>query len=396
MKLITYSTHNSGYFDALKISAKNNGFELIVLGFNEEWKGFTQKFIDIKLYLNNIQDKNEIVCFVDGFDCIVLGSSTEMLEKYKSTNVDKILFTVDIDSFLSTQIFGKINEKDKDYKYNRINAGCYIGKVKHILELFTNLCNAFECKAESNDQELLTNYYTKCIDCLNMDYDRNIFYNIQLDLNTLYWQLLIITNNYQTYKAPLSNSYYNFKDKRLILNDNNNKPIIIHGNGDTNMDTIVENLNLPISKKDNKNYFEYSIKPFLKKIKNDNPIITKILYYSIVCFHITFALFINCSVFFTNNIFYLTILIFIWFIIILQWVLLGNCVCSNIENALSDIAPLENGKEPSFCLVPFIYIFGEKITYGIACTYPILIIAYILYKINTIYKNKMCKNKSKK
>jgi hypothetical protein len=48
---------------------------------------------------------------------------------------NKVLFAADINSYISTQLFGEINKKDAKYKYNRINAGCYIGKVKDILNV---------------------------------------------------------------------------------------------------------------------------------------------------------------------------------------------------------------------------------------------------------------------
>jgi hypothetical protein len=99
MKLITYATHKSGYYEALQISALKNGFDLITLGFNEKWKGLNQKFVEIKNYLGNYSDKDEIICFVDGFDCIVLGTSHEMLEKYKKIDSNKVLFAADITPF---------------------------------------------------------------------------------------------------------------------------------------------------------------------------------------------------------------------------------------------------------------------------------------------------------
>jgi hypothetical protein len=285
MKLITYATHNSGYYKALEVSSIKNGFTLITLGFNKKWQGLNQKFIEIINYLKSYNNKEEIICFVDGFDCVVLGTSQEMLIKYKNMNSNKILFAADIDSCLATMIFGEINKKDVSHKYNRLNTGCYIGKVQNILDLLTNLCNFVECKAESNDQNLLTLYYNKCIDCLNIDFDRKIFYNLQLDINNFYWQYLILTNSYNTLKAPLESNDYKFKNNRIRLN-NGNLPIIMHGNGDTNMDLIVEKLGYPIALKETKNYYTYSTKPFIKLIKEKYPFILIFIYYLISLFYI--------------------------------------------------------------------------------------------------------------
>jgi hypothetical protein len=125
MKLITYATHNTGYLDSLKISAKNNHFDLKVLGYGKEWIGFTQKINDSKDYLKTL-DKNELVCFVDGFDSIVLGTSNELVQKYKDFKTDLVLFSASRDNFIMNIIFGKINDNDVDKEYNRLNSGLYI------------------------------------------------------------------------------------------------------------------------------------------------------------------------------------------------------------------------------------------------------------------------------
>ena len=40
MKLITVATHNDGYFKWLKESCKRYNYDLVILGYNEKWKGF--------------------------------------------------------------------------------------------------------------------------------------------------------------------------------------------------------------------------------------------------------------------------------------------------------------------------------------------------------------------
>jgi hypothetical protein len=388
MKLITYATHESGYLQALKESSSNNGFELIILGFNTEWKGLNQKFNDIQTYLSGHSNQNEIVCFVDGFDCIVLGSSDEMLEKYKSRNTDKVLFAADTDSYISTNVYGPINKRDEGQLYNRLNTGCYIGKVKKILELLVELCIYDECSNESNDQELLTLHYNKCVDCLDLDFDRTIFYNLQLDVSVFYWQILIAFNLYSTLKAPLENKYYKLVGDRIVVN-NGNYPVILHANGDTNIDLIVEKLGYPVSIKENKDYFTYTIKPSIIKVVEKNQHIAKPLYYLITFIHVLVALYAYVFVYFTDNIFYLSILILFWFLIILQWFLIGNCFLSNIENLLNNnVETLENGKEYTFLLTPLTYFFGENFAYNFTLVYPIFVIIVALYKINKAKCNK--------
>ena len=380
MKLITYATHDSGYFRALELSSQKNGFQLIVLGFNKKWEGFTQKIIDIIEYLKEFENKDEIICFVDGFDCIVLGTADEMLIKYKNTNSDKILFAADTDSPFTYLIFGKVNDRDAGTTYNRLNSGCYIGKVKEILNLLTNLCNLFECKVESNDQTLITLYYDKCVDCLNIDFNRNLFYNLQ-NLDTLNWQYLTITNTYNSVKAPLSNKYYKLENDRIIL-DNGNKPIILHGNGNTNMDLIVEKLGYPIGKKDNKNYHDYSVKSIINIVKTVNPFITDLLYYIVAIFHICFILYTSLFVFFTNDVFLLSILILVIYIMTLQWFINGKCILTDIENILSNSQNLNSDGKSSILFNNIGQYLSDDLIYYATIFGPLTVFIIALTKIN--------------
>jgi hypothetical protein len=355
-----------------------------VLGFNEKWNGFTQRIFDIQKYLISLRNNNEIVCFVDGFDCLVLGSSTELLEKYNMFNTDKVLFSADTDSFATRQIFGEANKRDANKEFGRLNAGCYVGKIKHILQLFEQMCELEQCKKESNDQILLTKYYNKCIDCVNLDHERQIFFNVKLEVNLLYWQFSILTQNSSQLNAPLQNKYYSLQNGRIVT-DNGQMPVILHGNGNTNMDKIAEKLQLPASIKTDKNYYEYSVKPLVKTLKSKHPILTKTLYYFVATFHLLIAIFVNIAVFLTDSVFYLSLLILWFFGVIMSWFLVGNCCFSNIENLLNDkeVSTLKNGKEYSFILFPFIYLFGENFAYYFTTFTPLVMVLIALYKINT-------------
>jgi hypothetical protein len=71
MKLVTVATHSERYFPYLKLSAEKYGHELVVLGWGEKWKGFVWRFELMREYLKNL-DPNEIVCFIDAFDVVIL------------------------------------------------------------------------------------------------------------------------------------------------------------------------------------------------------------------------------------------------------------------------------------------------------------------------------------
>jgi len=387
MKLITYATHNSGYFKALEKSAKINGFDLHVLGFNNEWKGFTDKFFHTKKYLEKLNDKNEIVCFVDAFDVIVLGTSDELLEKYKKADTDKVIFSSDEDGIFHSKMFGNININDKKYKNNRINSGCYIGKIKDILQIYNNL-DVNEEKLHMNDQELITKYYEKNNDLIQLDHNSELFYNLKTDINNNFLHILIVFNKLKDYKVPIENRYHNFIDNRVYIKEFNTKPVFLHGNGGLNIDNFVEKLNLPEPLKDYKSYYDYSTRKYIDCFFQDRENLRYNLYVFCVLVHI-FIIF--CSIFlifFTKNI------KLIYFIIMLNAGILslwqfcdGRCFLTVLENIFSKKYNQVNERNSNesilvkFCKKLNISpIFIELL--------PFLIICYSLYKLNNLTRKK--------
>ena len=93
MKLVTVATHSERYFPYLKLSAEKYGHDLVVLGWGKKWEGYTWKLLLMKEYLRGVAD-NELVCFIDGFDVIVLQSPDKIEAAYFSQvngNTNKVL-----------------------------------------------------------------------------------------------------------------------------------------------------------------------------------------------------------------------------------------------------------------------------------------------------------------
>jgi hypothetical protein len=385
MKLITYATHNAGYYDALKVSAERNGFDLVTIGFNKKWEGFTQKFTDVRQYLSEFYDKNEVVCFIDGFDVLVLGRADELLHRYKqSFDTNKVVFTADRDSYVATKSFGPVNDRDAAFEFNRINSGCYMGRVAAIQTLFENMCAADDCTNDANDQELVTLYYKKCRDCLDIDHERELFYNLQLDINTVYWQLLIALNKQGEDPAPLNNKYHSFVDGRVML-PNGSMPVILHGNGNTNMDNFTTALDLPAGKKGEHNYFAYSTGKFFTKELDKYPSVKKGLGTFVKIFHLILTLGVWYVVLFSNNPLYLSLTIMFNVLIILQWFLFGSCTLNFVENYLNgDEKKDDNGREKSYFVESLGAYIGEKTVYYSLTFVPVFLIGVSLYKLNTL------------
>jgi hypothetical protein len=210
--IITYATHNSGYFNLLK-----NNKDIIVLGFGEKWTGFHNK-VNGTVNFCKSKKPDDIVCFLDGFDSIIISSDkNEIINKFKSFN-KKLVFSKDtppkhiLNKYFQDKIFNYCN----DY---HLNSGMYIGYVKDIINLWSNF-NEID-----DDQTFATN---KCSINSNIIIDLNyiLFYNFCI------WDKKNIT----------------FDNKRIIIN--NNKPCFISAPGQNNMNNILQNIgynnNLPI------------------------------------------------------------------------------------------------------------------------------------------------------
>ena len=76
MHIITYATHEERYLPLLKQSYP----DLVVLGMGKPWNGFQDKVWATVEYCK--QHPHEIICFIDGFDSVVLHN--EILARYES------------------------------------------------------------------------------------------------------------------------------------------------------------------------------------------------------------------------------------------------------------------------------------------------------------------------
>jgi hypothetical protein len=378
MLLITYATHNSGYLNALKKSSAQNGFELIVLGENTKWKGFMQRILDIMKFLRT-KNQNEIVCVVDGFDVFTLGTSDEFLQKFKSFNTDKVIFSTTKDNHFSNILFGKVNPNDSNYEYNRLNAGIYVGYCGKIIELFENVCKFQNANGDADDQEKLTKCYMNCKDCLLLDHENSLFYCIETSSGFMYYMSLILQ---KPNRMESNNQYYFMKDNRIVIKKNNMKPVFVQGNGNLDMDVLAKQLNLPLKLTDNRNYFDYSTKGFIFKIVS-----TYVGYIVLVIHSLCMGLLLGLP-FITNNIYLLLLLIVMYVGITTQWYVMDGCYTTQIENALFYYDDDSNAERKSVWLQlvePYVDTNRVSVMFSLL---PFILSIYSAYKIVNILQKK--------
>lgn len=230
MKLVTVATHSERYFPYLKLSAEKYGHDLAILGWGEKWQGLTWKFQLMKDYLKSIP-KDEIVCFVDAYDVVVLQTPDTIEGTYLkcvNNDRDKILISKEQYSYngsqsdLLTYLVGLVFTKcHEEY----INSGTYVGTAGGLSHVFEQLCNEFTCSPKMNDQRLLQDYCAKHGDLFVVDSDCKVFLVINSTL------------------TPIKEGEYDITMKHgKLVYKGDTYPAFFHGNGFTNFDYIIQEL----------------------------------------------------------------------------------------------------------------------------------------------------------
>jgi hypothetical protein len=214
MKLVTVATHTERYFPYLKASIEKYKYDLIVLGWGEEWRGFVWRFRLLKDYLKTLPE-DEIICFIDAYDVLMLKNVDELEQKFNTIiNGDKTKIVIAKDTLSSNQIQSTIMSylqplAFKPYDGHFINAGTYIGYSSAILKVLDDIESTYELQNDFNDQAILQEYAIQSKDVFIVDKDNSIFF---------------VINN------PLG---------KLDIRELNPNSCILHGPGFTNLDEAI-------------------------------------------------------------------------------------------------------------------------------------------------------------
>ena len=219
LHIITVATNSKYYLPYLIKSVSRNNNELKILGFRTKWKGFNYKFnLMIKHLL--ILPKNDIVCFIDGYDVICTRDLNNMIDSFneiKNREQCKIIVGYDkhinkIMKLYSTWYFTNTFNKPV------INSGTYIGTVEDLLNML-NIISKIDCSNIADDQILLNKY--------NKLYPNEIY----IDTNT---ELFLTICD----KFTELDKYITIKDN-IVYSINNNKPYFIHAAFSGFLDNII-------------------------------------------------------------------------------------------------------------------------------------------------------------
>ncbi|XP_043103743.1 procollagen-lysine,2-oxoglutarate 5-dioxygenase 1 [Puntigrus tetrazona] len=219
--VLTVATQETDGFTRFLRSAKRFNYSVEVLGRGETWKGGDymsspgggQKVRLLKSALEDIQEENKVILFVDSYDVIFSSGPKELLKKFQQAK-HRVVFSTE------TLIWPDRHLEDK-YPHVRegkrfLGAGGFIGYAPNLKKMLSDWSGA-----DSDSDQL---YFTKTY--INPEKRKSI--NITLDNKCRLFQNL---------HGALDEVVLKFEDGRVrarnVLYDT--LPVIIHGNGPTKL-----------------------------------------------------------------------------------------------------------------------------------------------------------------
>jgi len=211
-KIVTVATRPDPGLTMLIESMEKFGLDYVVLGQDQQWKGFGTKIILLEKYLKSIDPEYTHVVFVDAYDVALLSGMDEIEKQYTDSWPGKIVFSAELNCWPCAELSERYPACDSLWRY--LNSGSYMAPISGLLSLFSAYPPVFEM-----DDQL---YFTKML--LGGESP------IVLDTNCSLFQTT----------AFCYNNEYRADGARLVNNLTGTMPVVIHGNGRTPMDSIYE------------------------------------------------------------------------------------------------------------------------------------------------------------
>lgn len=227
MKLVTVVTHSDGYFPWLLQSCERFGVSLHVLGWGQTWQGFAWRLTLMMRYLRGL-DPREIVCFIDGYDVLVLKPLQELETRFhrlKRLYPKCKVFVAEERHVHAVQRWGS-KLTFGTCKKVFLNAGTYIGYAGDILEIIENIY-AINPKFNADDQQMLLSYCAKYPEDIYVDRNSLLFFTVVRTLQDV-------------------------QDVEIV-----GDPCIFHGASNTNMNSLIQRLGYVITDDDKKKMMQF-------------------------------------------------------------------------------------------------------------------------------------------
>ncbi len=220
MKFVTVATHSQGYFEYLLQSCKRNNIHLDILGWGMKFNGWVWRLNLIRNYFNSL-DPEEIVCFIDAYDVIILQDISEIEKRFKALDSDIVIaedFNIDPYREILARwfVFGICND-------TRINAGTYIGYVKDIVWMMDTICELNDCDGnlKLDDQKMITDLCIQLPLRFHIDKQKDIFLCM-------------------CFKTPIHLAEIYVDNQKMLHYKKKYNPCILHGAGGPKLEQIID------------------------------------------------------------------------------------------------------------------------------------------------------------
>lgn len=237
---VVVATERRGYYDALEEGCRRNGIELRVLGQGQAWRGFAWKFTLMREHLAGVDD-DDVIIFLDAYDVLATQPASVVLERFLAVGTPIVVSVEDTrdTDFLTRHVRKKVFGSCPDAA---VCSGAYMGRAHALRRMHDYIHDRFGYEDTMDDQRLLT---AACADSafagglIGYDYGMGVFYTIPQP-----GTLRVITASNRFVPDPRK---HELRGGRLFLREAGVSPCFIHGNGNVDMDLLVDLYRLPAS-----------------------------------------------------------------------------------------------------------------------------------------------------
>jgi hypothetical protein len=220
LHLVTVVTHADEYLPALEDSCKQFGHTLIKLGWGQKWSSFCMKLTLTRDYILKHCEPDDVLCFIDAYDVLVLSTPEEFLEAYRPIEPkclvsaeDRALFgSRPLYNFLYDLVYCDLGLSRAWPRGTRLNSGAWMSRCDTLYKILRRLS-----PTETNDQRFFAEQFIDHKDQIELEDDSKQLFHTMFEPEKL-----------------------DFVEGRVVLRATNKPVLLVHGPGRQNLDFIVE------------------------------------------------------------------------------------------------------------------------------------------------------------
>lgn len=177
MKLVTVATRSEDYFPVLQDGAARLGYDLVVLGWGQRWRGFAWRWSLLKAYLTTVPP-DEVVVWCDAYDVFPVATPETVETRFRAFRKPMVMSVEASDVpvaeiYIRRRMFGKSCRPGVF-----INGGLYMGYARTLAAMIGVLETQVGVRDSDDDQRLLNRLCrTQFMRHVAFDLESRIFFN---------------------------------------------------------------------------------------------------------------------------------------------------------------------------------------------------------------------------